>query len=413
MSHSSPKPAHLRPWAGLSPLAAKRRRLDGLGAEGPRRRNDDHVAPPAPSLATQPLRADGSTAAEDQNHGGKDVAPAPPLQPLAFAPAPTPTPVTAPAPPPLPPLTATPLRRMMPAPAPPLQSMAPAPAPTPTPTPAPPVTAPAPPPLPPPTATPSQRMTSPRRLVSPLRRSLWPPSHDSEPQQLNSGDAVGEGEASLTTQRHWLDSSGAEDEDRPTTQRRRLILRPPRPPPPARLHHDAEPCQPGSGSDNGRASSLGDIDAAFQHCLRMSPLDQAEAAFLPKPSPGLQVPLPLLTGSTPSALAGPELLPPTGADLSAGMQASLAALEAESQAARLAHAKQEQSDKSTAGTYQRHINRYEAWWEGFQEEKMKTIPGWTMIPAFPITAAKVGMFLGYESTREKVCPPFSPRPSLC
>ncbi|KAF8263301.1 hypothetical protein EI94DRAFT_1463137, partial [Lactarius quietus] len=88
-------------------------------------------------------------------------------------------------------------------------------------------------------------------------------------------------------------------------------------------------------------------------------------------------------------------------DPSLGMQASLAALEADSQAARLAHMKQEQSDKSTAPTYKRHVDRYERWWQGYQLEQMNTIPGYTVIPAFPITAAKVSMFLGYECTREK------------
>ncbi len=110
--------------------------------------------------------------------------------------------------------------------------------------------------------------------------------------------------------------------------------------------------------------------------------------------------------------------PPTGADCdrhrlralstvdpSSGMRASLAALEADSQATQLAHAKREQSDKSTANTYRRHVDRYKRWWQGYQAEQASAIPGWTMIPAFPITAAKVSMFLGYESTREKVCHP--------
>ena len=382
MPHSPPKPAHVHPWAGLSPLAAKRRRLDGFDAEGLGRRNDEHAAAPASSLATRFRRADSSTA-EDQDHGGKDVAApaptsAPPLPPKAFAPpAPTPAPeghslrnddhAAAPAS-----SLATRFRRAdssaaedqnhgskdvaapAPTPAPPLLPMAFAPpAPTvPAPTPAP-----APAPMP-----------------------------------------------AATAKRHRLDSGGAGEEDGPSTHRRRVVLRLPPPPLPAWPSCDTERCQPGSGSDNGRASSLGDIDTVFKDCLRMSPLDKAEAAFLPKPSPGLQVPLPLLTGSTPS-LAGPALPPPAGADLSVGMQASLAALEAESQAARLAHAKQEQSDKSTAGTYQRHVNRYEKWWEGYQLEKMEAILGWTTIPAFPITVAKVTMFLDYESTREKVCLP--------
>ena len=93
--------------------------------------------------------------------------------------------------------------------------------------------------------------------------------------------------------------------------------------------------------------------------------------------------------------------------MSAGMQASLAALEADSQAACHARAKQEQSDKSTAGTYKRHVDRYVEWWASYQAEQLVAIPGWTKIPAFPITLAKAATFMGYESTREKVCPSLS------
>ncbi|KIM85928.1 hypothetical protein PILCRDRAFT_86658 [Piloderma croceum F 1598] len=84
-----------------------------------------------------------------------------------------------------------------------------------------------------------------------------------------------------------------------------------------------------------------------------------------------------------------------------GMQASLAALEANSHAACLAHAKQEQSDKSTVGTYKRHVDRYEKWWIHYQAEQSASIEGWISIPAFPITATKVSMLLGHESTQEK------------
>ena len=135
----------------------------------------------------------------------------------------------------------------------------------------------------------------------------------------------------------------------------------------------------------------------------MSPLDhQAEAAFLPKPSPGLQVPSPLLMGLT-TSLAGPVPLPPAGSDPSAGMRASLAVIEAESQAAHMAHAEQEQRDKATAKTYVRHITKYQDWWKRDQEQRMKTTPG--LIPALSITAAKAALFLDYEAKREKVCLP--------
>ena len=94
--------------------------------------------------------------------------------------------------------------------------------------------------------------------------------------------------------------------------------------------------------------------------------------------------------------------PPTSTDTFAGMQASLAALEAESQAIRLAYAKRVQGDKSTGNTYGRHVKNYEKWWKSFQAKQRDNIPGWTTVPAFPIMAAKVTTFLEYECTREKV-----------
>ena len=188
--------------------------------------------------------------------------------------------------------------------------------------------------------------------------------------------------------------------------------------------------------DNGDAEdqSRGDNDAAFRHCPRcVSPIDgdTLNVALPQKLSPALEAPAlgtpslePRLlvfageTGETPpptepARQTGARFPPvsfaePSTSDLPSGMRASLAALKADSQAARLARVKQEQSDKSTADTYQRHVDRYEKWWVGYQVERASTTPGWTAIPAFPITAAKVSMFLGYESTREKVRPPFHP-----
>ncbi|KAF8258304.1 hypothetical protein EI94DRAFT_1708110 [Lactarius quietus] len=63
--------------------------------------------------------------------------------------------------------------------------------------------------------------------------------------------------------------------------------------------------------------------------------------------------------------------------------------------------KQEQSDKSTAPTYKRYVDRYERWWQGYLLEQTNTIPGYTMILAFPITPAKASMFLDYECMHEK------------
>jgi hypothetical protein len=322
MRHSPPNPPNMsltpskttrvRPWVGLSPLAAKRHRLDCLDAEGHHSHRDDDLAPaPASSLATRFHRATSSTA-EEQNNGREDVV----VLPAVSAPAPTPAPALVPTPTPMPPL--------------PPSAFVPAPAPA---------------------------------------------------------------------KRRRLDSTGgAEDEDRPAPRCRRVILRPPHPPLEAQLHHDAAHCQPGSSGNGSRASDLGSINAVFRDCWRMSPLDgdhgdEAEAAFLPKPSPGLQGPSHLLTGRTPS-LAGPTLPPPpTNTNHAAGMQASLAALEAETQADCLALTKQVQGDKSTANTYQRHVTKYEAWWVDFQEKRKEENAEWTILPAFPITVSKVMKFL--------------------
>lgn len=88
--------------------------------------------------------------------------------------------------------------------------------------------------------------------------------------------------------------------------------------------------------------------------------------------------------------------------LSEGLQASLDALDARSHSVRLAKVQLEQRDKSTSVTYGRHITRYEKWWSMDQVEYAKLHPGWTRIPAFPITPAKACVFLEHESTREKV-----------
>ncbi len=188
--------------------------------------------------------------------------------------------------------------------------------------------------------------------------------------------------------------------------------------------------------DNGDTEdqSHGDNDAAFQHCPQcMSPIDgdMLNVALPQKLSPVLEAPVlgtpslePRLlvfvgeTGETspltePAQQMGVRFPPmsfaePSTSDLPLGMRASLAALKADSQATRLARVKQEQSDKLTVDTYQRHVDRYEKWWVGYQVERVSTTPGWITIPAFPITTVKVSMFLGYESMCEKVCPPFCP-----
>jgi hypothetical protein len=42
------------------------------------------------------------------------------------------------------------------------------------------------------------------------------------------------------------------------------------------------------------------------------------------------------------------------------------------------------------------------YWDLYQDKRVAKDPSWTVIPAFPVTAAKVAMFLDHEKTREKV-----------
>ena len=91
----------------------------------------------------------------------------------------------------------------------------------------------------------------------------------------------------------------------------------------------------------------------------------------------------------------------SGPDLN-GMQQSLADLEAASHAFRLAQAESDQKKKGTGATYDRHVRRYNDFWDRYQAELCLGNPQRVSVPSFPITAAKVAMFLQHESTREKV-----------
>jgi hypothetical protein len=164
-------------------------------------------------------------------------------------------------------------------------------------------------------------------------------------------------------------------------------------------------------------------NTAFNDCLWMLPTDsEVFSAGLPqKLSPELEPPSPSFLFAGVSGFTSPlfeqdrvetpalprHYVTQLVLHMSKGMQASLAVLEIESHATHLAQVKKEQNDKSTGTTYQWHIKRYEQWWLQYQVEQMARILGWTSIPAFPITAAKVSMFLEYEATCEKVCSPYS------
>ncbi|KAJ7882717.1 hypothetical protein B0H13DRAFT_2539029 [Mycena leptocephala] len=70
-----------------------------------------------------------------------------------------------------------------------------------------------------------------------------------------------------------------------------------------------------------------------------------------------------------------------------GMERSIAVMEARSQTIRQEVAAEEQSDKETADTYAR------------QAELSREDPTWVVVPAFPVTAFKVAIFLKHETTR--------------
>jgi hypothetical protein len=85
-----------------------------------------------------------------------------------------------------------------------------------------------------------------------------------------------------------------------------------------------------------------------------------------------------------------------------GMRQSLAELDAMSHAFRLSQAAKDQNQKGTGSTYNRHVRHYTEFWDQYQAELSIANPSRASIPSFPITAAKVAMFLQHESTREKV-----------
>jgi hypothetical protein len=130
--------------------------------------------------------------------------------------------------------------------------------------------------------------------------------------------------------------------------------------------------------------------------------DEDEMAALPENLPTSHTySLNLHCGSSSSSVSpGSSARIPT--DLSAQMQHSVSHLEAASQAVRLRIAEQEQSDKSTTASYERHINSYATWWDTYQADVVNMDPTQVRIPAFPVTAAKATMFLEYTSTRPKV-----------
>ncbi|KAF7369757.1 hypothetical protein MVEN_00307500 [Mycena venus] len=83
----------------------------------------------------------------------------------------------------------------------------------------------------------------------------------------------------------------------------------------------------------------------------------------------------------------------------AGLKSSYEALESQSQLLRQNFVVQNQEGKSTGGTYERHYKNYTAWFEEREARLVQQDPSYQPIPALPITAAKVTLFLDYEMTR--------------
>jgi hypothetical protein len=159
-------------------------------------------------------------------------------------------------------------------------------------------------------------------------------------------------------------------------------------------------------------------EAAFDNCIRL-PLNREGdvdmdvdmpnrfgGADSPMPDSG-PIAIPALPNFCPERTPATDLLLATTSSQDPtrdGMARSLAKLNADSHAIRLRQAELEQTDKQTARTYRLAVESYEKWWGTYQTQQRAADPEWTVIPAFPVTAPKVVMFLDYETTRPKVNP---------
>lgn len=103
---------------------------------------------------------------------------------------------------------------------------------------------------------------------------------------------------------------------------------------------------------------------------------------------------------TPTSL--PSTSPNDSFSMSEGERASYDALDQLTHAKRLERAAQVQDNKQTGPTYTRHVKNYENYWIRYQMEELAINPMHVSIPAYPVIAAKVAMFLEYETTRNKV-----------
>ncbi|KAJ7835604.1 hypothetical protein B0H13DRAFT_2108070 [Mycena leptocephala] len=81
------------------------------------------------------------------------------------------------------------------------------------------------------------------------------------------------------------------------------------------------------------------------------------------------------------------------------MERSLAVMKARSQIIRQEVAAEEQADKETAVTYARQFRNYQVYWDLYQAELLREDPTWVVVPALPVTAFKVAIYLNHETMR--------------
>ena len=98
----------------------------------------------------------------------------------------------------------------------------------------------------------------------------------------------------------------------------------------------------------------------------------------------------------------PVLMPPDPSNL----QKSIRALDQEVHRITLDREAEIVGDKNTDRTYRNHLRRYEQWWMQDQalqsEDAEKENTFWTPVPAQPITATKVALFMAYKLKRPRV-----------
>ena len=100
----------------------------------------------------------------------------------------------------------------------------------------------------------------------------------------------------------------------------------------------------------------------------------------------------------------PPCLPCTSS--AGGVQDSLQVLATEVHASHLSRQSEYVSGKSTDQKYKNRVREYLEWWENDQalqcEAASKNSASWVTIPAHPITATKVALYLDYVTKRPQV-----------